>query len=97
MIDCLDKEILVDRLFNFYKLVYEKYYFEEVSVFLFYWAYVKGFLNENYLSPSAIKMIAIWMYLDLGYGIENVLSGYEKKFWKSQQKCLQMTKTNRKG
>lgn len=45
MIDCLDKELLVDRLFHFYKIVYDKLYFEEVTVFIFYWAYVKGFLD----------------------------------------------------
>lgn len=27
MMDCLDKDILVDRLFNFYKTVYDKFYF----------------------------------------------------------------------
>ncbi len=34
---------------------------------------------------------------DLGYGIENVLTAYRKKFWKKQEKCLEMTRTNQKG
>lgn len=44
-VDCLDAGVLVDRLFNLYKVVYKKLFFEEVAVFVMYWAYVKGFLN----------------------------------------------------
>lgn len=96
-VDCLDKDILVDRLWSFYKTTYKKLLFEEVSVFILYWAYVKKFLNEEYLSPSAVKMMIICLFLDSGYGVDNVLNSWKKHFWKPQEKCLNMARTNRKG
>lgn len=81
-VDCLDKDILVDRLFNFYKIAYRKFHFEEVAVFVMYWAYIRRFLNEDYISPSAMKMLIICLFLNnFGYGIENVLESFQKKFW----------------
>jgi hypothetical protein len=75
-IDCLDKDILVDRLFNFYKTTYKKFYFEEISVLFMYWAYIRNFLKEEYIGPSAIKMLVICLFLDFGYGVKNVLTSF---------------------
>jgi hypothetical protein len=42
-------------------------------------------------------MMAIWMFMDFGYGVENVLTSFKKHFWASESKCLEMARTTRTG
>ncbi len=95
--DCMDRDLIVDRLFHFYKITYQHFYFEEVAVYFMYWAYTKRFLNQEYISDSSIKILIICLFLNFGLGIKNILMSYKTKFWPKQTKCLEMSKSNRKG
>jgi hypothetical protein len=47
-----------------------------------YWAYLRDFLNDEYLSPSAIKILIICLFIHFGCGIKKIIPSYANKFWK---------------
>lgn len=44
-----------------------------------YWAYQKRLLNHDFLTESALKLIVIYFYFSVGYGLPNIITTYLNK------------------
>lgn len=51
---------------------------ETCGIFL-YWAYQKKLLNTDFIPESALKLIVIFFYFSVGYGLPNIIATYIKK------------------
>lgn len=76
--ECLDKDLCLNPLFEFYsKKKIGDIKFDETCGCMLYWAHQKGLLDEGYFDENSLKMIVLYFFLSMGFGLPNVIIPYK--------------------